>query len=60
MCEGETDGKRVLLEPVSGNEFTKLGNGLYLKDGGQMYEGSGLLLGENSPFKNIPILGMLL
>ena len=60
VCEGETDGKRVLLEPVSGNEFTKLGNGLYLKDGGQMYEGSGLLLGENSPFKNIPILGMLL
>ena len=60
MCEVETDGQKVLLEPESGNGFTKLGNGLYLKKGGQMYKGEGLLLGENSPFKNIPILGMLL
>jgi len=60
VCEVETDGQRVLLEPVSGNELTKLGNGLYLKKEGQLYSGKGLLLGENSPFKNIPILGMLL
>jgi len=60
VCEVDTDGQRVLLEPVSGNEFTKLGSGLYLKKGGQMYNGEGLLLGKNSPFKNIPILGMLL
>jgi len=60
VCEVETDGQRILLEPISGNEFAKLGNGLYLKRGGQLYSGKGLLLGENSPFKNIPILGMLL
>jgi len=60
VCEVETDGKRVLLEPVSGKSFTKLGDGLYLKKEGQIYDGKGLLLGPNSPFKNIPILGMLL
>jgi len=60
VCEIETDGKQVLLGPVNGKEFTKLGDGLYLKKEGQIYDGKGLLLGPNSPFKNIPILGMLL
>lgn len=60
VCEIETDGKRLLLEPVNGKAFTKFGNGLYLKREGRIYDGSGLLLGPNSPFKNIPILGMLL
>jgi len=40
--------------------FSKLGDGLYLKKEGKIYDGKGLLLGPNSPFKNIPILGMLL
>ena len=60
VCEVETDGKRVLLEPTSGKMFTKLGDGLYLKKEGHVYDGRGLLLGPNSPFKNVPILGMLL
>jgi len=60
VCGVETDGQRVLLEPASGNEFKKLGSGLYLKKEGQICNGKGLLLGKDSPFKNIPILGMLL
>lgn len=60
ICEVETDGKRLLLEPVSGKWFTKYGDGLYLRKKGRVYDGRGLLLGPNSPFKNIPILGMLL
>jgi len=62
VCEIATDGQRVLLEPIRSNEFTKLGSGLYLKKGGKMIEckGKGLLLGPNSPFKDIPLLGMLL
>jgi len=60
VCEVETDGKRLLLEPVSGKSFAKLGDGLFLKKEGRVYDGKGLLLGPNSPFKNIPILGMLL
>ena len=48
------------LEPTSGKGFAKLGDGLYLKKEGKIYDGKGLLLGPNSPFKNIPILGMLL
>jgi len=60
VCEVETDGKRLLLEPVSTKSFTKLGDGLYLKKEGKLYNGRGLLLGPNSPFKNVPILGMLL
>ena len=36
------------------------GDGLFLKHGSQIYDGRGLLLGKNSPFKNIPILGLLL
>ena len=48
----------LLLTPV---EHDKKYNGLYLKtDDGKIFQGKGLLLGENSPFKNIPILGMIL
>ena len=36
------------------------GNGLFLKHGDQVYSGEGLLLGPNSPFKNIPLLGLIL
>ena len=60
VCEVETDGKRVLLEPTDLNPFKKLGNGLYLRKEGKIYDGKGLLLGPQSPFKNIPILGMIL
>jgi len=59
VCEIETDGKRVLLESADGKSFKKLGNGLYLRKEGKIYDGKGLLLGPQSPFKNIPILGMI-
>ena len=36
------------------------GDGLYLKRGVHIYDGRGLLLGKNSPFKNIPLLNLLL
>ena len=36
------------------------GDGLYLKRGSSIYNGEGLLLGSTSPFKNIPILNLLL
>jgi len=37
-----------------------VGNGLHLKQGGQISSGEGLLLGPNSPLKNIPVFGWLL
>jgi len=60
VCEVETDGRGLYSEPTTGKGFSKLGDGLYLKKEGKIYDGKGLLLGPNSPFKNIPILGMLL
>ena len=33
------------------------GDGLFLKRGRDIIDGAGLLIGENSPFKNIPVLG---
>jgi len=60
MCEIETDGKRVVLEPADGKSFKKLGNGLYLRKEGKIYDGKSLLLGPQSPFKNIPFLVMIL
>ena len=35
-------------------------DGLYLKRGSAIHVGEGLILGENSPFKNIPLLGLIL
>ena len=35
-------------------------NGLYLRHDGHIYRGEGILLGKNSPFKDIPILGLIL
>ena len=36
------------------------GGGLFLKHGADISAGAGLLMGKNSPFKNIPVLGWLL
>ena len=36
------------------------GDGLFLKHGEDICDGAGLLMGKNSPFKNIPVLGWLL
>ena len=35
-------------------------DGLYMTHNDKMYKGSGLILGKNSPFRDIPILGWLL
>ena len=56
----ETDGHGLYLKPYKGKGLESHGDGLYLKQGGQLYDGKGLLLGPNSPFANIPILGAIM
>ena len=36
------------------------GEGLFLKQGNDISDGAGQLMGKNSQFKNIPVLGWLL
>ena len=62
VSQVETDGECLYLKPYKGKgkELKGYGEGLYLKQGGKLYDGKGLLLGPNSPFKNIPTLGAIL
>ena len=60
VCRIEIDGERLYLGPASGKGFETVGNGLYLMKQDGLYDGRGLILGTNSTFKNIPILGMIL
>ena len=60
MCLIETDGKGLYLGPTSGKGLKTVGNGLYLMKQGGLYDGRGLILGPDSPFKNILFLGMIL
>ena len=60
VCKVETDGKGLYLDPADGKGLKFFGDGVNLKQGDQIVDGQGLLLGPNSPFKNIPILGLLL
>ena len=60
ICQVETDGHGLYLKPYKGKGLQSYGDGLYLKQGGKLYDGKGLLLGPNSPFANIPILGVIL
>ena len=60
VCQVETDGQGLYLKPYEGKRLESYGDGLYLKQGGKLYDGKGLLLGPNSPFANIPILGAIL
>ena len=60
VCQIETDGNGLYLGPASGNGFETVRNGLYIMKQGGLYDGRGLILGTNSSFKNIPILGVLL
>ena len=59
-CKVTQAGKGLYLAPW--RKGSSLGEGLYMKTGKGLYmkTGSGLLLGPNSPFSSIPILGMLL
>lgn len=49
-------GEGLTLTPVETENL----NGLYLKHEGQIYRGKGILLGDDSPFKDIPLLGLIL
>ena len=60
VCQVETDGHGIYLKPYKGKGLQSCSDGLYLKQGGQLYDGKGLLLGPNSPFANMPILGAIL
>ena len=60
VSQVETDGEGLYLKPYKGKALKGYGEGLYLKQGGKLYDGKGLLLGPNSPFGNIPILGAIL
>ena len=55
-------GNGLYLTPHRGGSLLPgvYGDGLYLKRGSTIQDGSGLILGPNSPFKNIPILNLLL
>ena len=54
-----TKGNGLRLSPRP-RLYGVAGDGFYFKRGASIYEGSGLLLGPNSPFKNIPIINLLL
>ena len=60
VCQVETDGEGLYLKPYKGRGLNSYCNGLYSKQRGKIYDGNGLLFGQNSPFKNIPILGDIL
>ena len=60
VSQVETDGSGLYLKPYKSQGLKSYGDGLYLKQGGKLYDGKGLLLGPNSPFANIPILGAIL
>ena len=60
VSQVETDGHGLYLKPYKGKGLKSYSDGLYLKQGGKLYDGKGLLLGPNSPFANIPILGAIL
>ena len=60
VSQVETDGYGLYLKPHEDKGLQSYGDGLYLKQGGKLYDGKGFLLGPNSPFANIPILGAIL
>ena len=60
VSQVETDGHGLYLKPYKGKGLDSYGDELYLKQEGQLYDGKGLLLGPNSSFANIPILGAIL
>ena len=54
------DGEGLFLSRHRGKGLRSFGDGLFLRHGRDVYAGEGLILGADSPFKNIPILGWLL
>ena len=60
VCQIETKGRRLYLEPTNATGFGIIGNGFYPMKQGGLYYGRRLIVGPNSSFKNISILGMIL
>ena len=63
----EMDGKCYRVQKCKGNGLYRAphqrfvdGDRLFLKHGNDISDGAGLPMGNNSPFKNIPVLGWLL
>ena len=54
----KTEGDGLFLSPSF--SIPNRDDGLFLKQGKNVIDGSGLILGKNSPFRNIPVLGWLL
>ena len=52
----DIEGNGLVISPVDDEGI----NGLYLRHDGHIYRGKGILLGKNSPFKDIPVLGLIL
>ena len=61
-CKIVPQGTGLYIKPWPGSGLDGKGDGLYAKTGKGLYAktGKGLILGPDSPFKNIPILGWLL
>ena len=55
VCQIETDGSGLYLGPTNAKGFETVGDGLYLMKQGELYDGRGLILCPNSPFKKSPI-----
>ena len=60
VCQIKNDWIELYLGPASGKGFETVDNGLFLMKQVWLYDGRLLMLGPNSPFKNISILGMIL
>ena len=50
------EGGGIYLTPERDEGY----EGLFVKHGDDVYSGNGLIFGPNSPFKNIPLLGLIL
>ena len=48
VCQIETDGRWLYLGPASGKGFETVGNDVFLKTQGRLYDGRGRILGPNS------------
>ena len=57
VCQIETDGEGLYLSQQAAKDL-KLLEMVLMKQRG-LYDGRGLILGPNSPFKNIPVLGVI-
>ena len=60
VCRIETDEDGLYLGSTKGKGFETVGHGLYFMKQGELYDVRGLILGPDSSYKNIPILGMIL